>query len=236
MPQLPPLQPKDQLSRWGATCIGDWTAEENRRIRDVFLRLAVLTGGEENLNAVFNEQTTSIHHSGRPGTAGFTRGDAVYLNNAWSDWTLAHELGHRWNNAWGRKPQQALQRVLRAGHGEWLKAPLRRFQKRLEGFLKKRLRFEGRLDWRALWYDPGNAPPPCGVDRNFNASEDLAECFAAALFPEDARSRAHRAAKKPVKHAKDWDWGRESPEFGQTERGKQTLHLLLKHQRSDCTD
>jgi hypothetical protein len=221
-------QPKAQLSRWGVILEGAWTAAEVRRIRDVFQRLAELTGGEDLLDR-FNGQTTRLFHSGRPGRAGYTRGGDVHLDDSWTDWTLAHELGHRWNNAWGRKPQQALRQAMHAGRAERLKAPLRHLLKKLEKFFSKHGDFKGRLDWRALWYDPGKAPPPCGVDRNFNASEDLAECFAAALFPADARSRAHRASQKPAKRAVEWDWGQnESVDFEATPRGNVMISLLRK--------
>ncbi len=229
MPNTNPRKPEVQLSQWKVSLEGDWTEEEIRRIWEVFLRLADRTGSED-LASCFNGQTTRLHHSGRPGRAGYTRGADIYLNDAWTDWTLAHELGHRWNNAWDRQPQQSLQRAVRAGRVEWLKAPLRRSLKKIEKFLQKHWGFKGRLDWRALWYHPGSAPPPCGVDRNFNPSEDLAECFAAALFPADARSRANRAAKKLGKHGGNWDWGRgEAIEFEGTERGQFLTNLLSNH-------
>jgi hypothetical protein len=196
---------------------GDWTAEEARRILAVFERLETLSGGSG--ADLFNGQPTTFQHSGRPGRVGRTRGGTVILDADWTDWTLAHELGHRWNNAWGRAPEHHLRAALRAGRLEWLKRPLRRFEKSLERLLKK-LGIETRLDWPALWYHPGDAPPPCGADRNFNASEDLAECFASSIFPEDSKARANKAAKKPVQPAANWDWGQQYAGFSQTPRGE----------------
>jgi hypothetical protein len=217
-----------ELSARRVSLEGDWTAAEARRILAVFERLEALSGGGG--TALFNDQDTILQHSGRPGRVGRTRGGTVILDADWTDWTLAHELGHRWNNAWGRAPERDLRTRLRAGRWEWLKRPLRRFEKSLERLLKK-LGIKARLDWPALWYHPGDAPPPCGADRNFNASEDLAECFASTVFPEDSKTRASKAAKKPVKPAQDWDWSRQFAGFGQTPRG-QFLRQQFKENNS----
>ncbi len=206
-----------ELTARQVTLEGDWTADEARRILAVFERLEALSDSDS--AALFNGQPTVLQHSGRPGRVGRTLGGRVILDADWTDWTLAHELGHRWNNAWGRAPEQDLRTALRAGRLEWLKRPLRWFEKGLERLLRK-LGIKARLDWPALWYHPGDAPPPCGSDRNFNSSEDLAECFASFVFPEDSKSRAKNAAKKPVKPAAHWDWGRQHTGFIQTPRGQ----------------
>lgn len=218
-----------ELSARRVSLEDDWTAAEARRILDVLERLETLSGGDD--GSLFNGQDTILQHSGRPGRVGRTRGGTVILDADWTDWTLAHELGHRWNNAWGRAPEHDLRTRLRAGRREWLKRPLRRFEKKLERLLKK-LGISTRLDWPALWYHPGDAPPPCGADRNFNASEDLAECFASAVFPEDSKARANKVAKRPVKPAENWDWSKRFTGFDQTPRGRfLSQHLKASHSR-----
>jgi hypothetical protein len=195
---------------------GEWTADEAQRILAVFERIEALSG-RSSLDQ-FNGQTTTFHHSDRPGRVGRTRGGDIYLDADWTDWTMAHELGHRWNNAWGRAPERDLRQTLRAGRWEWLKRGLRRFEKWLE-WLSGKLGKKAHIDWQALWYHPGDAPPPCGVDRNFNAAEDLAECFASTVFPEDARIRAAKAAGRLARRAREWDWGSQYDDFSQTHRG-----------------
>ncbi len=212
-------------SQWKAQLVGEWTEQEMARIMGIFQSLAEQTGGKP-VSEHFNGQPTILHHSGRPGRAGRTRGADIFLDEDWTDWTLAHELGHRWNNAWDRQPEAHLQKMVGAGKLEWLKKGNRQFAKWFEKFLR-RLGVKARLDWRALWYHPGNAPPPCGVDRNFNASEDLAECFAATILQEEVKARAQRAAQRLGGFAENWNWTSKFPNFSATPRG-QTVMMLLK--------
>ncbi len=213
-----------QLTHWQVQLEGEWSAQEAERVLHVFHELSEITGGQS-IGALFNGQATTLHHSGRPGRVGWTRGSQIYLDGAWTDWTLAHELGHRWNNAWDRQPERTLRKSLRAGRWEWLKRGWRQFEKWLERTLKQ-LNINSRLDWRILWYHPGDAPPPCGVDRNFNASEDLAESFAAAIFQDDAQSRARKASERSGKVGRTWNWPLAFAQFSETQRGQVLIHLL----------
>ena len=216
MPVNNPPSPFDELSNRLVNLDGDWTADEAWRILAVFKRLERLSGRTS--SEQFNGQTTTFHHSRRPGKVGRTLGADIDLDMHWTDWTMAHELGHRWNNAWGRAPERGLRKALRAGRWEWLKRGLRRFEKWLERILGI-LGIKKRIDWQALWYHPGDAPPPCGADRNFNAGEDLAECFASSIFPEDARTRAAKAASRLARRVREWDWGSQYADFSTTHRG-----------------
>lgn len=205
------------LTQKKAILEGDWSEAESERILAVLQKIEVLSGG--GIAGVFNHQPTTFRHSGRAGRVGRTLGGTVELDAEWTDWTLAHELGHRWNNAWQRHPERDLRTSLQAGRLEWLKYGLRRFEKWLERLLRK-LGIKTRIDWQALWYHPGSAAPPCGADRNFNASEDLAECFAASVFPEKAKERAARAAKRVEQTKVNWDWGKQHDNFSATPRGQ----------------
>lgn len=217
---------QDELSLWNINLEGEWTLQEIERVVQIFQRLSAQSGGRK-LAEIFNGETTTLKHSGRPGRVGRTLGGTIYLDKDWTDWTFAHELGHRWNNAWRRRPQTQLRKAVSAGKLDGIKKFLRRSEKWLEQILK-RLGFKGRLDWRALWYHPGKAAPPCGIDRNFNASEDLAESFAAMIFQEDAQVRAQRSVEKFKLFAEKWNWPSQFPSFSETPRGK-SLKMLLEN-------
>jgi len=214
------------LALWQIRLEGDWSRHETYRILNVFQRLSEQSGGKSILE-IFNGQSTTLHRSGRPGRVGRTRGQEIFLDEDWTDWTFAHELGHRWNNAWDRQPEKRLQRMVGAGRNEWLRKVTRRLIISTEKALN-RLGITARLDWRALWYHPGEAPPPCGVDRNFNASEDLAESFAAMILQEDAQKRARRAVERMGEDGKRWDWPSQFQNYPATPRG-QSVALLLKN-------
>jgi hypothetical protein len=53
------------------------------------------------------------------------------------------------------------------------------------------------------WYDPGDSPPPCGVNRSFNSREDFAESVTAYIYPDMAIDRA-----------KERNWPYTNPIFG----------------------
>lgn len=223
---------RERLRAWGVYLEGEWTPDEITRILSVFQRLSELAEDRE-VCGLFNHQPTIFHRSGRPGRVGRTRGSDIFLDNDWTDWTLAHELGHRWNNAWGRQPEKNLRRAMQAGNLEWLKRTLRLFEKWLERRLRD-LGIKSRLDWQALWYKPGKSPPPCGLDRNFNASEDLAESFAGIIFPERIKERAKKAAGRFKKSRAVWDWGQQFVSFTATARGETVLQTLRKsHDREN---
>jgi hypothetical protein len=213
-----------KLEEWHIHLDGDWHADEVKRVWSIFENLSKRINLEF-IHKIFNDQITTLHHSGRPGKAGRTRAGDIFLDEQWTDWTLAHELGHRWNNAWNRLPEQILRLTTSAGRWEWLKRILRRFEKWLERLLK-RFNFKGHIDWKSLWYAPGNAPPPCGIDRNFNASEDLAESFASLLLPGEAKERASKAAHQNKKFKNKWDWGSKFNHFVETPRGRTTLQTI----------
>ena len=212
------------LENWKIQLEGEWSLEELQRVLKVFETLAQQADAKT-IPQLFNHQTTILRHSGRPGRVGRTKANEIMLDNDWTDWTFAHELGHRWNNAWDRLPEQRLRQALGAGKLEWLMRSLRRFQKWLERVLKK-FNIKKNFDWPILWYKPGDAPPPCGVDRNFNASEDLAESFAATIFPAEAKTRTSNVATRTIKLAKSWDWSTTFSDYLQTPRGQITLQTI----------
>lgn len=210
-------KPVEQLRDWGIQFEGEWDVKEIQRVLNIFQSLIKLADAQSVLE-IFNQQPTILHHSNRPGKVGRTRNCDIFLDEHWTDWTLAHELGHRWNNAWNRHPEAFLRRAVSAGRWEGIKHVLRRVEKRL-GEIFKKLGVKSKFDWKALWYHTGEAPPPCGVDRNFNASEDLAESFASVIFPEDAKIRASNAAKRLAMKMNNWDWGSRFNHFEETPRG-----------------
>ncbi len=100
-------------------------------------------------------------------------GKLTCLNaNGLTAWTICHELAHGWDaaNSW-----RSSTRMAKATHS---------------GFLFPRLHL-WRPPWKFFWYRVGSPPPPCGIDRNFNAIEDFAESVTAYLYPEEAAKRAN---------------------------------------------
>ena len=214
----------NRMENWQIQLEDEWSLEEIQRVLKVFDTLAEQTG-TSSIPQLFNHQITILKHSGRPGRVGRTKGNEIILDDNWTDWTFAHELGHRWNNAWERLPEQRLRQAVGAGKFEWLKRALRRFEKWLERVFKK-FDVKKKIDWPTLWYQPGSAPPPCGVDRNFNASEDLAESFAATIFPAEAKTRTNNVATRAIAFAKSWDWSTTFSDYLQTPRGQITLQTI----------
>ncbi|MBN2007555.1 MAG: hypothetical protein JXA21_29690 [Anaerolineae bacterium] len=103
---------------------------------------------------------------------GLGRAHRVTLNAAGFDkWTIVHELGHAWDAAHGWK----LSRDMREKVGAGFRAPV------LHRLFPKNA---------AYWYDPGQGPPPCGVDAAFNPLEDFAEAVAAYIYLQEAQQRA----------------------------------------------
>ncbi len=86
-------------------------------------------------------------------------------------WTVVHEFGHAWDFGYNLR----LSNQMRIFTQSWGPIPVLH-----ELFPNKEL----------FWYRPGQMPPPCGKDRNFNRLEDFAEAVTAYVFPEDAKQRA----------------------------------------------
>lgn len=114
-------------------------------------------------------------------------------------WTVTHELAHSLDSAHGWRLSKLMQKHTGSG------------------FLNKPLHF-ARPGWKLFWYRVGSPPPPCGVDKNFNALEDFAETVTAYIFPEEAH---RRAAARGYPYEK-WGYGH----FHTTPRGKFFSDLL----------
>ena len=129
-------------------------------------------------------------------------GKTICLNvNGLTSWTIAHELAHRWDASTGWVLSKRLRRDTHSG------------------FLFRPLHIL-RPSWKIFWYRVGSLPPPCGVDKNFNAIEDFAESVTAFLYPEEA---AKRAAERGYPYEK-WGYGH----FHDTPRGKIVGKLIVE--------
>ncbi len=106
---------------------------------------------------------------------GYGQAHGVSLNrNGFDTWTVVHELGHAWDGVNGWNLSARLRKALHAGYRSWWY-------------------ILPHLIWPAderFWYYPGDSPPPCGIDQNFNAKEDFAEAVTAGIYPEEAARRA----------------------------------------------
>jgi hypothetical protein len=138
---------------------------------------------------------------------GIGKAHSVTLNLAgFTTWTVVHELAHAWDGVNGWRHSHAMEKSVGAGHRDFIARILHIFQP----------------DNPVYWYLPGNSPPPCGIDRNFNSKEDFAEAVTAHVFPDEARQKAI-----------DRGWPYADPErgyafacFGDTPRGKFIGQLL----------
>jgi len=148
---------------------GLWTLDELNTVLQGVLDLGQAMGGQDafknNLGGVTIEQK-EMRHAGT--------GDAhhVTLNaNGFDTWTVVHELAHAWDAANGWLLSKQMASDLGAGFDHpflhWLNP-----------------------DNPAYWYNPGQGPPPAGIDRNFNAREDFAEAVTAYVYPGEAALRA----------------------------------------------
>jgi hypothetical protein len=148
---------------------GAWELSEMETVLLAVRALAGAMGGSErfreNLGGVRIARQEMQH-------AGLARAHRVWLNAAgFSQWTVVHELGHAWDAAQGWRLSREMQRAMGAGFAH----PIRHFFDR---------------DNPDYWYDPGQGPPPCGVDENFNRKEDFAEAVTAYIYSDEAQWRA----------------------------------------------
>lgn len=127
-------------------------------------------------------------------------GKTICLNaNGLTTWTIAHELAHSWDAANGWRHSKAMRKATKSGF-RWHAV------------------YRWQPGWKFFWYRVGSPPPPCGVDKHFNAVEDFAEAVTAFLYPEEA---AKRAAERGMPYEK---WG--YVHFHETPRGKFVKELM----------
>jgi len=132
------------------------------------------------------------------------KGKGICLNaNGLTSWTICHELAHAWDAANGWHFSRAMRKATKSG------------------FLWQ-LFHHWQPEWRLFWYRVGSPPPPCGVDKHFNAIEDFAEAVTAFLYPEEAARRACERGM-PYEH-----WG--YAHFHDTPRGKFIRKLISRQQ------
>jgi hypothetical protein len=130
----------------------------------------------------------------------FQRQDQIHFNpRNLTEWTITHELAHSLDSAHGWQ----LSKQMREHTGS--------------GYPCKALHLV-RPDWKLFWYRVGSPPPPCGIDRNFNALEDFAETVTAYIFPEEA----HRRAEARGYPYEKWGYGH----FHLTPRGRFFANLI----------
>ena len=78
-----------------------------------------------------------------------------------------------------------------------------------------------------FWYHTGSPPPPCGIDKHFNAMEDFAESVTAYVYPEEASLKALRRKKPYNKYGYS--------HFHETPRG-QFIHELIERSKENALD
>jgi len=83
-----------RLAEWQIELLGEWSSDEVNRIHSIFETLTN-NARTNHLPELLSGLPTTLQHSGCVGTVGRTRGNTILLDDAWSNWTLAHEIGHR---------------------------------------------------------------------------------------------------------------------------------------------
>ena len=183
----------DMRSRTGFTLSGEWQERELRLLDEVVQRFREV--------ASFDSWRYPVTiQLAKTGINCLRDGKTTCLNiNGLTTWTITHELAHGWDASTGWNLSRRMRKVTRSG------------------FLFKKLHL-WRLSWKFFWYHVGSPPPPCGVDKNFNAIEDFAESVTAYLYPEEA---TRRAAQRGYPYEK---WG--YSHFHETPRGKFVAELF----------
>ena len=181
---------------------GLWTLAELDIVLQGVQQLAEAMGGKDafrsNLGGVTVDQKAMRH-------GGLGKAHRITLNaDGFTYWTVVHELAHAWDGAHSWRLSKEMQKAMGAGFSH----PVRRLLA---------------PNNPTNWYDPGQGPPPCGVDANFNHREDFAEAVTAYVYPQMA---AYRAT------ASGWPYGDASrgynyPDFGSTPRGQHIQALMV---------
>jgi RHS repeat-associated protein len=183
---------------------GLWTLNELRMVLDAVTDLAISMGGSDNFKSYLGGVliTQKVMKHGGLGTA-----HKVTLNASnFSKWTVVHELAHAWDgvNSWNLSDN--MQHDLGAG----FRHPIRHFLNDNDP---------------RYWYDPGNGPPPCGIDGNFNAKEDFAESVTAYTYLAEALAKAS-SGNYPYN---DSGRGYSYSGFQNTPRGQYIQALMVTH-------
>jgi hypothetical protein len=187
-----------------------WTSDILAPILSAVETLSAALGGPQKFQSQIGPVTICRRQIAFGGLA---RKGQVTLSAAYFDeWTVVHELAHAWDAAHAWRLSRALRIAMGAGFPSlWAK-------------LRHDLR---RLRWLppappSQWYRPGQYPPPCGIDPNFNEREDFAETVTAWVYPERAKLTA--AARGWPYH--DPSTGRAYATFADTPRGLWLADLL----------
>ncbi len=188
--------------KWNA---GAWTLDELETILQEVTDLATAMGGAQNFRATLGGVRIHRKDMDNPGEA---NAHDVWLStttwNGTDPWTVVHELGHAWDAAHGWKLSKDMQSAMGAGFAH----PILHF-------------FDP--DNPAYWYDPGNGPPPCGIDGNFDRKEDFAEAVAAYVDPQEAQQRANRRNWPYTDPARGYNYA----DFYATPRGQHIQALMV---------
>jgi len=155
--------------KWTISDIDEWSTNEIEKIIQVGQDLSNSFGSSGKVSQLLGSVSFS---KARIKYGGLGEAHNVILSESgFSKWTVVHELAHAWDGVNGWKLSISMQKNLMAG-----------FDHPVLHFL-----FPNNPEY---WYDPGQGPPPCGVDAAFNRKEDFAESVTAYVYPLDAATNA----------------------------------------------
>ena len=185
---------------------GMWQLIELELLFEAVSDLASAMGGaerfRENLRGVWVERAVMRY-------AGLGAAHRIVLNaGGFTKWTVVHELAHAWDAVRGWRLSKEMQEAMGAGFAH----PIRHFFN------------PGNPAW---WYDPGQGPPPCGIDANFNGKEDFAEAVTAYVYPDRASQWAAERGWPYMDPGRGYAYA----SFLETPRGQFIVALLTDHNR-----
>jgi RHS repeat-associated protein len=187
---------------WNA---GAWTIDELETVLQAVTDLSTAMGGAQNFRDTLEGVRIHRKDMNNPGEA--NANDVWLSTTTWNDtdpWSVVHELGHAWDAAHGWQSSKDMQSAIGAGFAHPIRHALDRSNP-------------------AHWYDPGDGPPPCGIDGNFNRKEDFAEAVAAYVDPQEAQRRANRRNWPYTNPARGYNYA----DFYATPRGQHIQALMV---------
>jgi hypothetical protein len=191
----------DILAQWQD---GEWTLSELTLVLTGVQDMANVMGGADKFKTQLGGVTIYQRQIDTDG-----KGDAhwVILNKSFGKWTVVHELAHAWDAAHGWRLSQDMKNAMHAGYKDiW--SQIAHFFDPMNP---------------DNWYGPGDGPPPCGTDQNFNAVEDFAESVTALVYPVEAKINADKSKFPYDDKVRGYNYA----DYASTPRGTYIIALMI---------
>jgi hypothetical protein len=168
--------------------IGRWTLGELKTIYQTGVDISNAVGGVDNMIKLFGNVDFEKKDMAYGGLGSVHHVDLNSDPSKWTQWTIAHELGHEFDALSGWRNSEELENFT-GGHTNWCQGILVNL-----GVSNCTSYYEPGCNNAGYYY--GDIPPK-GADENFNRGEDFAESFAALIYPERALASKNRYSDNP---------------------------------------